>query len=257
MKNILLKSAIILALGVAPGVSFAQTEMPKKKLNQTEGQMQKPAEQGSGKQGATSTMGQQTEGQAGANRLKKGQQADHQMQGSAGESTSSQHRKMDQQTEESTGTRQLKRQSQQGENKAEAPKKQDSSQQGTTEQKTTGQTGTQSEDTAGTRKEAPDSKAVETQNKPSSETTGSVNVTTEQQTEIKQVITETKAEPVRDVNFDINVGVTVPETVELQPLPPRIVKIVPRYEGYRYFLLADGRIVIVDPDTLEIVLIIA
>jgi hypothetical protein len=43
----------------------------------------------------------------------------------------------------------------------------------------------------------------------------------------------------------------------LQRLPPRIIKLVPRYEGYRYFVLADGRIVIVDPDALEIVVIIA
>jgi hypothetical protein len=34
------------------------------------------------------------------------------------------------------------------------------------------------------------------------------------------------------------------------------VKIVPQYEGYRFFILADGRIIIVDPDTLEIVYII-
>ena len=50
------------------------------------------------------------------------------------------------------------------------------------------------------------------------------------------------------MNFEMNVGTRIPQTVELHPLPPRIVKIVPRYEGYRYFLLADGRIIIVDPD---------
>lgn len=44
----------------------------------------------------------------------------------------------------------------------------------------------------------------------SNETTGSVNVTAEQKTQIRQVITETKAEPVRDVNFEVNVGVAVP-----------------------------------------------
>ncbi|TIU54111.1 MAG: DUF1236 domain-containing protein, partial [Mesorhizobium sp.] len=39
-------------------------------------------------------------------------------------------------------------------------------------------------------------------------------------------------------------------------LPARIVKIVPAYEYYEYFVLADGRIVIVDPDTYKIVLIL-
>ena len=41
----------------------------------------------------------------------------------------------------------------------------------------------------------------------------SVNVTTEQKAEIRQVITETQAEPVRDMNFEVNVGVAVPKTV--------------------------------------------
>jgi hypothetical protein len=85
-------------------------------------------------------------------------------------------------------------------------------------QKTQEQTGTTT--TEGTAKTS--------SNQPSNETTGSVNATAEQKTEIKQVITETKAEPVRDVNFEVNVGVAVPRTVELQPLPPRIVKLVPR-----------------------------
>ncbi|MBB2973041.1 DUF1236 domain-containing protein [Mesorhizobium sp. RMAD-H1] len=257
MKNIMLKSAVILALGVAPGVSFAQTEMPKKNLSQqSEGQMQKPAESSSGEQGAATT-GQQTEGQAGAAPLKEGQQPDRQTQGSADEGTNSQRLKTDQQTEDSTGTRQLKRDDQQSEDRAETPEEQDSGQQGVTRQKTTDPTDTQDGGTAGTREETPDNKAVEMESEPSTETTGSVNVTTEQQTEIKQVITETKVEPVRDVDFDVNVGVKIPQTVELQPLPPRIIKVVPRYEDYRYFLLADGRIVIVDPDTLEIVLVIA
>ena len=49
----------------------------------------------------------------------------------------------------------------------------------------------------------------------------------------------------------------LPQTIELYPLPPRVVEIVPVYDDYRYFILADGRIVIVEPDTLLIVYIIA
>ncbi|TGU38651.1 DUF1236 domain-containing protein, partial [bacterium M00.F.Ca.ET.152.01.1.1] len=72
-----------------------------------------------------------------------------------------------------------------------------------------------------------------------------------------QIIHETKVEPVRDVSFDISVGVEVPRhKVRLHRLPARIVKIVPAYESYDYFVLADGRIVIVDPDTYKIVLIL-
>jgi hypothetical protein len=88
--------------------------------------------------------------------------------------------------------------------------------------------------------------------------TGSINnVTVEQKTQITQVIRETKIEPVANVDFDISVGVEVPRhKIRLHRLPARIVKIVPAYESYEYFLLADGRIVIVDPDTLKIVLIL-
>jgi len=42
---------------------------------------------------------------------------------------------------------------------------------------------------------------------------------------------------------------------QLYVLPSDIVSIVPEYEGYRYFVYED-EIVIVDPDTLEIVAVI-
>lgn len=90
---------------------------------------------------------------------------------------------------------------------------------------------------------------------PSAETTASIDITNEQQVEIRSVIEEADVEPV-SVDFDINVGVAVPQTVELRPLPPRIIEVVPEYEGYQYFLLADGRIIIVEPATMEVVYII-
>ena len=83
------------------------------------------------------------------------------------------------------------------------------------------------------------------------------NVTVEQKTQITQVIKETRVEPVSNVDFDISVGIEIPRhKIRLHRLPARIVKIVPAYETYEYFVLADGRIVIVDPDTLKIVLIL-
>ncbi|WP_348640310.1 DUF1236 domain-containing protein [Mesorhizobium sp. B1-1-7] len=68
------------------------------------------------------------------------------------------------------------------------------------------------------------------------------------------MIKETKVEPVSNVDFDISVGVEVPrQKIHLHRLPS---KIVPAYEGYEYFVLADGRIVIVDPNTYKIVLVL-
>lgn len=79
-----------------------------------------------------------------------------------------------------------------------------------------------------------------------------VDVTVEQKTEITQIIKEEKVDPV-GVDVDLSVGVIVPQTVKvkLKQLPPRIVEIVPGYEGYLFFVLADGRIVIVEPSTLN------
>ncbi|MBN9069895.1 MAG: DUF1236 domain-containing protein, partial [Rhizobiales bacterium] len=74
-----------------------------------------------------------------------------------------------------------------------------------------------------------------------------VNISGEQRTEIRQVIKTENVEPVEHVTFDVDVGTSIPHSVHLHRLPPRIVKLVPAYEDYEYFVLADGRIVIVDP----------
>ena len=89
------------------------------------------------------------------------------------------------------------------------------------------------------------------------QTASITNVTVEQKTQVTQIIHETRVEPVKSVDFDISVGIEIPRhKIRLHRLPARIVKIVPAYETYEYFVLADGRIVIVDPDTLKIVLIL-
>ena len=90
---------------------------------------------------------------------------------------------------------------------------------------------------------------------PSSETTASIDISTEQRTEIRNVIVESDAKPV-DIDIDVNIGTVVPRTVELRPLPPRIIEIVPAYRTYKYILLADGRILIVEPASLKIVYVI-
>jgi hypothetical protein len=128
---------------------------------------------------------------------------------------------------------------------------------GQAETEGTGQTQTgQTEVKPGQAETEGQTQTGQTETAPSGETTGSINITAEQQTELKQVITTTKVEPA-DVDVDISVGVAVPKTVVLHELPPRVVELVPAYKGYKYFLLADGRIIIVEPATLEIVYIIA
>ena len=82
-------------------------------------------------------------------------------------------------------------------------------------------------------------------------------LTAEKRTTLRQSFVKHRAKPVTNININVGVGVAVPRTVELLVLPPEVVEIVPQYRSYRYFVLGDGRIVIVDPATYEIVYIIA
>jgi len=90
----------------------------------------------------------------------------------------------------------------------------------------------------------------------SNETTGSIDISAEQKTVIKNTIVETHVKPV-DVDFKVSIGVSVPKTIELHRLPPKVVEIVPAYSEYVYFVVADGTIVIVDPGSYEIVYVIS
>jgi hypothetical protein len=54
-------------------------------------------------------------------------------------------------------------------------------------------------------------------------------------------------------NFEVRVGVRVPEGFAIRPLPREIVEIEPEYRGYDYFVDADDQIVFVSPETHEIV----
>lgn len=81
-------------------------------------------------------------------------------------------------------------------------------------------------------------------------------VTEEQRTRVKSVFIQHHVEPARGLNVSVNVGVALPHSVHLYPVPEDIVTIVPEYRGYRYILLEDNRVAIVDPDTFEVVDII-
>ncbi|TPK93032.1 DUF1236 domain-containing protein [Mesorhizobium sp. B2-4-12] len=225
MKHVLITS--MLAIGLGCGTAMAQTQQPADNqsgadTNCTSGTANcKPGSKmnGQAQDKSTTKTDKQAQGKAKA-------QTDQQAQGKAGTSTD-----------------------QQAQGKAKVQ----------TDQQAQGKTGTS------TDQQAQDKTKVQTdqqaQGKASTQdktSTASINnVTVEQKTQITQVIKETKVQPVANVDFDVSVGVEIPRhKIRLHRLPARIVKIVPAYESYEYFVLADGRIVIVDPDSLKIVLIL-
>ncbi|HLL26819.1 MAG TPA: DUF1236 domain-containing protein [Xanthobacteraceae bacterium] len=86
-------------------------------------------------------------------------------------------------------------------------------------------------------------------------TTKSVQLSAQQREKIHTTILGQKAGHTTDVKFEVSVGARVPRTVRFYPLPLEIVEIVPEYRGYDYVLVGD-EIVIIDPNTLEIVAVL-
>jgi hypothetical protein len=84
----------------------------------------------------------------------------------------------------------------------------------------------------------------------------SVQLSEDQRSQIKTIIGRERGPRLgSNVHFNVSVGTRVPRNVHVVVLPEQIVRIVPEYRGYDYFLIGD-EIVIVDPRTLEIVAII-
>jgi hypothetical protein len=77
----------------------------------------------------------------------------------------------------------------------------------------------------------------------------------EQRTKITTVIRDQHIAPVTNVNFSISVGTRVPRDVTFHPLPAEIVTIYPDWRGYQFILVRD-QIVVVDPQTFEIVAVL-
>ncbi len=80
-------------------------------------------------------------------------------------------------------------------------------------------------------------------------------LSTEQRTKITTVIRNEHVAPATNVNFSISVGTRIPREVRYHPLPAEVVTIYPEWRGYNYVLVRD-QIVVIDPQTLEIVAIL-
>jgi hypothetical protein len=80
-------------------------------------------------------------------------------------------------------------------------------------------------------------------------------LSSEQRTKITTVIKNQHIAPVTNVNFSVSVGTRVPRDVSFHPLPADVVTIYPEWRGYNFVLVRD-QIVVIDPQTFEIVAVI-
>ncbi len=85
----------------------------------------------------------------------------------------------------------------------------------------------------------------------------SVSFTSEQKTKIRDTVFKGSNAPrVGKVDFAVRAGTVVPKTVRIVEIPEVIVDIHPEWRGYKYFIVNE-ELVIVEPDTLRIVAVIA
>ena len=92
-----------------------------------------------------------------------------------------------------------------------------------------------------------------------SQTTGqagaAAKLSTEQRTQITTVIRDQHVAPVTNVSFSISVGTRVPRDVSFHVLPERVVAIYPEWRGFKFIIVRE-QILIIDPNTFEIVAIL-
>jgi hypothetical protein len=83
-----------------------------------------------------------------------------------------------------------------------------------------------------------------------------VRISENQRTQIKSIVLRNRdVARVDNAHFSVAVGARVPRDIHVVALPVDIVTIVPEYRGYDYIVVGD-QILIIDPQTLEIVDII-
>jgi len=82
------------------------------------------------------------------------------------------------------------------------------------------------------------------------------DISPEKRTVVRQKLVSTKVQRVErsKINVTLTVGVRVPRTIRFYPVPREIIRLVPAYRGYLYFVLDDGTIILVDPRTYSKVL---
>jgi hypothetical protein len=97
--------------------------------------------------------------------------------------------------------------------------------------------------------------AADTKSQTTGQAGAGAKLSSDQRTKITTVIKGQHIAPVTNVNFSISVGTRVPRDVSFHPLPAEIVTIYPDWRGYE-FILVNDQIVVVNPQTFEIVAVL-
>ena len=84
---------------------------------------------------------------------------------------------------------------------------------------------------------------------------GSTALSPDQKTRLHGIITGGNIRRIDNADFSLAIGTRVPDIATFYDVPQTIVDILPQYRGFEYIVVGD-ELVIVDPDTLEIVAVL-
>lgn len=81
------------------------------------------------------------------------------------------------------------------------------------------------------------------------------NLTSEQRNLLVTSVRQIDVAPVTDADVSVAVGATIPRTVELHPLPSRVIEIYPEWRPYR-FIVVGNDILIVEPEDYRVLAVV-
>ena len=81
----------------------------------------------------------------------------------------------------------------------------------------------------------------------------------EKRTIVREKIVGTNVERIdrTRININLSVGAIVPNTIRLHRVPEEVVRILPAFSGFMFFVLDDATIILVEPGTLRIAFVLA
>jgi hypothetical protein len=242
MTPLLLCSAAFLTL---PGASFAQTTQDQAKQPGAQSQ-QAPAQQ------APAATQPQTQGQAqqpSQNRNAQTPQGSGQQQTQSPTPSGTQTTQQPQQggaaTQQQTQTPRSTQQPSTAQQPSTTRQPSTAQQPSTTQQPSTAQQpSTRQQPSTAQRPSAPGQAGTTT-----------ATLTDQQRTKISSSISQANVQPVRNVNFSVNVGTVVPSSVRFYPVTRAMIDVYPQFRGY-HFMVVNEEIVIVEPRARKIVQVI-
>jgi Protein of unknown function (DUF1236) len=236
MRNTLMVATAAIALFAGTSISLAQQELPRSTPTEKMAPKAAPQNNGAMHNGAAEPGRNSTE--------ERGERSNRTGQGEPNRGETTSQAPQERSHEEGRGEQR------DSEKNAEKNEKK-------TNRQTDGSRSTTDQNRTEERESIPrNERSRETTGQGTAPTRSSASVSREDRTRIHDIIVKGHSAPRIDhADFSLSVGTEVPRSVRIVSVPSEIIEIEPTWRGFEYFMVGD-QIVIVDPNTMEIVAIL-